>query len=328
MPPTFKPKYPVQSYLTIYMERSNPFEWSYSLGRGKKFPFGTNAYLTFQNTYTQVLAVWEADASTGDLLFFAEAADADAIPDGTAWKLTVDLNDGNSPRVFAQGNVIRVEAPFPDDPSQSNEFDNVQYGYSFGSPGLIVDPAWRILNGHPRVYDNSGASLPNAVAAGSLQGGDLAIFDDVAMLYYAPLNNDPVRLTYNVVRGQAVIGGEAWIVICSNYDMTNSAAIYHRQGIGQDVSGIATGTGPVTYQVRKQIAHATTSLDNYTAEYNPSSNTFNLYMGNSTTPLVSWEDTTEVVNHGLGERYVGFAFKSAFLSPGIEVSDWIISDSV
>lgn len=326
-----KPNYPVKSNCPLEFNRDNPFEWTYS--QGKAFPFGTDAFLTFKNSYGQTLDSWESDIVDGDLHFFAEAAPANLIPSGTAWTLTVDLNDGNSPRLFAQGNVYRAEAPFPNAASATPTVQPVQYSYSFGTPGFVYDPAWRIMSGHPQVYDNSSLTLPNGVAAGSLLGGDLSVFDQVSMLYYAPLNTDSVRLTYNVVKGlggiSGALGGETWVVVSSSYDMSNSAAIYHKQFLGSgDTVGIATGTGPTAFATRQSVAHTTSSLDNFTAEYNPSSNVFSVYVGTNTTPLVSWHDTTHIVDHGPGERYIGFAFKSALLGPGVEVSDWFASDNL
>jgi hypothetical protein len=310
---------------TIDLQRGNAFRYTYSLGGINQFPSGSEAYLEIRNTYGQLLGHWDGEISGGSAKFAESAATADAIPAGSNFVLMISFA-GDDPQQVLWGNVIRSQSPWPDAPPVSTKFSGVAYEYSFGTPGFVVDEAWRIMNGNPRVYNNSSASLPNAVAAGSLLSGDLALFDDVAMLWFAPLANDPVRLTYNVVKGPASAAGDAWVVICSNYDMTNSVAIHHTSGSSPKVA-IATGTGPVTFTDRQSVAHTTSSLDNFTAEYNPASNLFSVYIGTNTTPLVSWPDTTHVVQHGEGERYVGFAFKSGALFPGIEISDWYISDT-
>lgn len=326
---TWQPSTRVESNRVLELNRGNPFRYIYRLPGLQTFPADTTAVLTLFNTYGQVLGVWAGTVDGGKVSFFQPADVVDKIPAGTSWVLSTTSAGAPDVTVLMQGSVIRAEAPFPDAPGQTSQFEALQYSYNFGTPGALVDPAWRIMAGKPVIYDNSSQGLPNAVAAGSLLNGNLTFFDQVTMMYFAPLNDDPVRLTYNVVKGGGTAGGEAWIVICSSYDMDNSAAIYHRQWFGSgDTVGIATGTDPKTFATRASVAHTTNNLDNFTAEYNPSSNTFSVYVGTSQTPLVSWVDTTNIVRHGAGERYVGFSFKSAALAPGVEVSDWIINDSV
>lgn len=324
------PEVRVESNRVLELNRSNPAVWTYTLPGNRQFPTGTVAALTLKNTFGQVVGTWVGTVAGGSVAFDQSGQQAlvDAIPRGTSWTLIASYG-GTSPRMLAQGTVVRNEAPFPDAPPQSSLFNGVQYQYSFGTPGFVFDPSWRILNGSPTVYDNSGASLPNAVAAGTLLTG-LVPWDDVAMLWFAPLNTDSVRLTYNTIRNGA---GACWVVLCSNYDMTNYAALYH-QGVflsgawQHDTVQIHTGSGPVTTVGRgSPVNYTTVSNQNYTAEFNPITNTYNLYVGTSLSPVVSWTDTTNVVDHGEGERYVGFAFKSDVLTPGIEVSDWIISDA-
>ncbi|MCA9915315.1 MAG: hypothetical protein KC496_18305, partial [Anaerolineae bacterium] len=191
----WEPAFPVQSNRVLELNRGNPVNWRYRLGKGEP----VDAFIEIRNTYGQLLATWSADSIEGSTATFVQTADdGDAIPAGSSWQLFCDV--GGESRVLAQGSVVRAEAPFPDAPAKSSEYDGVRYQYSFGTPGLLYDPAWRILTGQPRVYDNSGRSLPNAVAAGSPVGGDLSLFGSCAMLYFAPLNTDAVRLTYNTIR--------------------------------------------------------------------------------------------------------------------------------
>jgi hypothetical protein len=325
-----KPLYPVKSNCPLELNRDNPFEWIYSQGQGKTFAFGSDAFVTFKNTSGQTLDSWEADVVDGNLHFYTGAARANNIPNGTSWTLTVDLNDGNEPRLFMQGTVFRAEAPFPTIPSSTPQAQPLQFSYSFGTPGFVVDPAWRIITGNPQVYDDSSLTQPNAVAAGSVDG---STYPQVSMLYYSPLNTDAVRLTYNVVRGvggiAGAIGGETWVVISSSYDMSNSAAIYHKQFLGSgDTVGIATGSGVAAFTTRNSVSHTTSTVENFTAEYNASSNIYSVYLGTNTTPMVSWTDSGSIVHHGPGERYVGLSLKSSHAGPGVKISDWFSADKI
>lgn len=318
----WQPEVPVERNRVLELNRGNPAVWTYTLSSNQQFPAGTTAVLELKNTYGQAVGVWVGTVTGGIIRFDQLASIADAIPRGTSWTLTASYG-GTAPRQLAQGTVIRSEAPFPDAPANSTLFDAVQYSYSFGTPGFVVDTSWRILNGKPRVYDNSAAALPNAVAAGTLLTG--VPWDDVFMMFFAPVKTDAVRFTYNVIRQG---NGDAWIAICSNYDATNYACVHHKRTASGDTISIATGTGPVTITDRQVVTYSTSSLDNFTAEFNPSSNTYAVYLGTSLTPLVQWQDATNIVFHGEGERYVGLGFKSALLTPGVEVSDWIVQDNI
>lgn len=304
--------------------------WSYKLAGHEiaVFPDSSVAVMEFKNSFGQTVGSWTGSVVLGVVTFPGlTAADGDALTRGTTFTLTITDVDGRS-RQPLWGSVTRNEARYPDNPDNSTAFDGVVYDYAFNDAGFLVDPAFTIMNGHPRIYDNSLLSLPNAVAAGSLAGGDLTVFDDVAMLYYAPVKGDAVRLTYNTIRSGA---GQSWIAICSNYDMSNYAAFRHTgvflSGLWQhDTVDVVTGTGPVTIVSRvTPVNHNNLTNQNYTAEYNPASNTYSLYAGTSLTPLVSWVDSTNIVDHGDGEQYVGFGFKSDLLTPGVEVSDWTIA---
>jgi hypothetical protein len=315
---TFKPRYRVKSNQYLELQRGNPFDFVYAFDGAKQIPFGATGYLTFANTYGQTLDVWEGDASGGVIPFYAESVKADAIPDGASWTLTVDLNDGDEARLMLQGNVVRFEAPYPDAPTNPTPVaTGANYNYPFGTPGSMQDPAWRIFSGSPVIYDNSGRSFPNGVAA----GGN---FSPVGMLYYAPLNTDAVRFTYTLVPGGP---GDVHVIVGSNYDATNFATIHHHAG-GGDYVAIARGTGPTV--TSDQTAHVTHAMayETFTAEYNPASNTYAVYQGTNTAPLVTWPDTGKTVHHGEGARYVGLILASSGSAAGPQVANWYASDNI
>lgn len=320
----WQPTVGVENNRVLSLSRGNPAGWKYKLDKGAP----NDGYIEIRNSYGQLLATWQGEVDGQTILFEEEAASADAIPAGSSWQLFCDIDDVI--RVLAQGIVVRPEAPFPDAPPKSSEFDGVRYQYSFGTPGRLTDPAWRILSGAPTVYDNSFRSLPNGVAAGSLFGGTLSLFGSAAMLWFAPLRTDAVRLTYNTVRNFENSNGELWVVVCSDYDMSNWAGFYHKQvfGVGgwdNDTLQIVTGSGPTTFTNRATVQGDTANNSYYTAEFNPLTNTYTLWKG--TTQVLSWTDQTNVVDHGEGQRYVGFGFRAALLNSGVQVSDWLIGDA-
>ncbi|WP_141564279.1 LtfC-like domain-containing protein [Mycolicibacterium palauense] len=319
----WRPQVRVESNRSLELSRGNPLRYVYSLGRGKTFPYSTTAYLTVSNSYGQTLGVFSGVVNGGEISFYEPAEVTDKLPRGATWTLSTEY--GGEVTLRVQGIVIRNEAPFPDAPANSTEFEGVQYRYSFANVGPVHDPAWRIMDGTPTVYDNSGRSLPNGVAAG-------AFYKDVAMLYFAPLKSDAVRLTYNTIRGGANSNGYAWAVVCSNYDMTNWVGFYHKQvwGLGSwdnDRIGIITGTGPTEFSIRAEVEGDTSNNTNYTGVYNPLTDTYSLYKGTSLTPIVTWTDNTGLIDHGEGEQHVGFGFRSDLAAAGIQVSDWIIGDT-
>lgn len=317
-------------FSTITLSRGDFPSYSYALDRQERtlFPEGSIATLEFRNSYDQVLDAWIGYVESGTVTFDPTISSADALPRGTAWTLSIE-DDYGRPRQRRWGLIIRSEPTYPDAPPQSSEFDGVVYKYSFGTPGYVYDPAWRILHGRPRVWDNSLRELPNGVAAGGV------LFADAFMMYFAPLRTDTVRLTYNTIRPTDNSDGECWVVVCSNYDGTNWAGFRHRQvwGIGSwddDTIEIVTGDGTKStdFDTRETIQAETANNQNYTAEYNELTNTFSLYKGDATEPLISWPDETEVVEHGEGERYWGLAFQSDIASAGVQISDVRIGDSL
>lgn len=341
------PNVPVQSNLALELNRGNPCNYTFTLPGNQQFPTGTTAGLTLFNTYGQIVGAWAGTIAGGTITFLQPHSVTDLIPAGTSWTLTTVGQGATEPVMWAQGTVVRNEAPFPNQPPQNSGY-GVDYSYSFATAGALSDPSWNVLAGTPVVYNNSSLSLPNAVAAGSpiavMQNGDIlnilgstgAPWSKATMLYFAPLPGDPVSLTYNVVKGAAVAGGTTWVIVCSASDMNTCVAFVHTQfsSSGTPTVAIATGSGPTsggaytTFTPQATVNYTTASLDNFIATFNPTTNTYALTKFGSTTPLVSWPDSGNLIPHGAGHRYVGMSFQSGALAPGVEISDWFINTSV
>lgn len=339
------PSNPVLSNLVLELNRGNPCNYLYTLPGNQQFPTGTTSLLTLKDTSGNILGQWEGTISGGTINIVEPHAVTDLIPAGTSWTLATNTTPPGEPTLLAQGTVVRNEAPFPTQSPQNNLFNGVDYSYTFATAGMLSDPTWTILSGTPVVYNNSSLQLPNAVAAGALTAvlldgttvglNEALPWETASMLYYAPLPTDAVSLSYNVVKGLNIGGGETWIIVSSAYDMNTCVAFYHQQWIGgTNTVGIATGSGPTNgasataFDIQESVTYTTETLDNFIATYNPVTNTYALYVFGNTTPLVTWTDSGNLIPHGPGFRYVGFVFKSGLLAPGVEISDWIINQGV
>lgn len=337
--PIWAANVPVLSNRVLELNRGNPCQYTYTLPTGT-FPTGTTSALALFDTSGDVVGAWAGTVSGATISFVQPSSVTDLIPAGTSWTLTVTYPSAPNATMLVQGTVVRNEAPFPG-ASPTNVLEAVTYSYTFATPGILSDTAWNVLTGQPVVYDNSSVNLPNAVAAGApsvvwLDTGSVSVYDDdspwsqASMLYYAPLPSDPVSMSYNVVNGDGVLGGETWIVVCSAYDMSSGVAFFHQQfsSEGTPTVGIATMTGPTTFDVQESVNYTTNSNDNFIAQYDPATNTYALFLFGNTTPLVTWTDAANTVQHGPGYRYVGFSFESGLQAPGVEICNWNINPGV
>lgn len=337
--PIWAQNVPVLSNRVLELQRGNAAQYTYTLPNGT-FPTGTTSALAVFDTSGNVIGAWAGTVSGATISFVQPSSVTDKIPAGSSWTLTVTYPSAANATMLVQGTVVRNEAPFPGQ-SPTNILEAVDYSYTFATPGILSDAAWNILTGQPVVYNNSSVNLPNAVAAGApsvefLDTGSVSVLTDsspwsqASMLYYAPLPSDPVSMSYNVVNGQGVLGGETWIVVCSAYDMSSGVAFFHQQfsSTGTPTVGIATMTGPNTFDVQASVNYTTLSNDNFVAQYNPATNTYALFLFGDTTPLVTWTDSASAVPHGPGYRYVGFSFESGLQAPGVEICNWNINPGV
>lgn len=324
----------VDQRMAIDLTLNNRAGWVYRLhGVGTKFRPGATAALKLYNNSGTLIDTWTATVGSDlrSITIDQAATSADAIPAGTSWRLYVYEPGAYyvipQNRVVAQGIFTRTDPQYPD--FSGVALEEAAYSYSFSTPGYLYDPMWRIMQGEPRIYDNSERNLPNGVAAGSRYGGDPVKYGTAAIMWYAPLSGDTVSLSYRTIRNFDNSNGEAWVVICSNYDMTSWAGFYHRQQFAyvgawdQDELEIVTGTGPLEFTTRQTTRGDTANNSYYTAQYNFSTNTYKLFQGAQ--QLLTWTDTNNIVKHGPGNRYVGFGFRGAKLNAGVQVADWNIA---
>lgn len=313
--PLWRSDMPIARGVMVFARRSTT-QYTYRLDGNNTFPALTTATVKFYNTYGQEIASIPGVFNGNAVTFNAEPSVQEQIPHDSSFEVVVNYA-GVSPQSMLWGNVVRDEARYPNEPVESGLYDAAQYEYRFLAPGRIKDPSWRILNGAPTVWDNSSLNSPNAAAAGIL-------FDDAAMMWYAPMAGDSIKINYTLRNAGS---GKCTMGFCSNYDGTNWIGVTHEKGISNNFLKVEIGRGPVNMSTVQTTPHTLTGTQNYTATYNSQTNQVAVYKGVDLTPLTTpWEDTTHEVDHGPGERYFMFNWRASLLAPGPELVSFKIID--
>lgn len=313
----WKPEIPVKSFMPLELNRGNPVRYIYQLPGNQAFPVDAVVVLTLSDSAGVVLDAWTATVTGGKALFSETIATGASIPVGSEWAITATMGAAE-PQLLMQGNVIRVEPPVilaSIDPNAQLSFP-----YTFGTPGLLIDPVWNVLAGNPQVYDNSGASLPNAIASGGTG------FPDVTMIHNVTLNSDAPRLAYEIVPSG---DGDVWIVMASSADASTCSTIHHSKSGGTHTIGVeyfagSSGDHPL---VTRAVAH-----ESFVGGYDPISRSFFLYLSTDlSTPLFTLSDAvggSTGMPHDDAHRYFGLMIHSAGSAPGIEVAGLTVSDGI
>lgn len=299
------------------MWKPDPYEPPYLLAdAGLPWPSGSDAYTVFSDTSGGEIARIDADAVTADAItFLADPADVDVIPHGANFETFLDTDDG--PVKIRYGKVTRREVEYPDAPAVQQASIALNYTDTFPTLGLRTN--WKAVAGRTKVYDNTGASLPFGVSANA------ELFSaQSAIRWDAPLNTDTIK-SHVVLLNQGA--GRCQVIICADQRFTTGLAAEFDSSINKIHLGIVTGPTTMTYQT-SALSHTVTDLNDYYITYDLMSKVLAVYQGTSLTPLQTWTDSSDVVPHGPGYRYAGFAFDTGFLfSPGVEVAGWQAKDN-
>ncbi|QNN99374.1 minor tail protein [Gordonia Phage Sephiroth] len=111
--------------------------------------------------------------------------------------------------------------------------------------------------------------------------------------------------------GQGMTGG-AWLVVEDN---------------DSEYRGIRIMTGNYDNRVARASLPGTPVSGRYTLRYTPSDNTYRAYAGASTTePILSWVDSGNVVQHGIGRRWVGMVTRRAFTFASGRIDNFTAAD--
>lgn len=287
---------------------------------GSPWPTGTVSAV-FYDTAGVTLATLSGTVAPDAITFNQPPAVMDAIPAGA--KYEIFLTTGGSPYQIRYGTVLRREVTFPDSPANTTTFVPLQFADSF--PTLGLSSKWVGIAGSSQVHDNSGSSLPNGVSTATTLLGFLGAKS--AIRFYTPVNGDSVKVHVSLLNlGQ----GQTGIVLCANALMTSYLAVVFDHGPSTQQIHLAIGSGPntVTYQ-GSAVTHTVVNGNDYTIGYDDITKILSVYAGTNTTPLATFTDSSHVVPHGPGYRYLAMNWTSgALFSTGVEVSNWAVQDNV
>lgn len=143
------------------------------------------------------------------------------------------------------------------------------------------------------------------------------IFDNntAAAMYTQPLISDTVRVAFDVIADDEVVGG----AICASSGLGAGA------WLTVDDAGAYIQTG--SYSSRTTRATATGGSGFYILTYTASDNTFRAYRGSeSNPPIATWVDSSNVVPHGTGRRWVGVLAHRNFLDASGRLDNFTAGD--
>lgn len=300
---------------TIVLTRDGVLKYSYTLPPGMTFPGGATSELIFTDRaggvydgspYPGTLSV---DSRTMSWLLDPDYVDH--VPRDSNFEVFVTF-DSHTTKV-RYGRVIRREVSYPLNPL-AVEAPPLMYEDDLQRDQ--VGPRW--IAKHGRVAMHAPAGTPD-YAMGVRNAIDLlgigpTLWEDAAVLWYAPTQSDTIEWSVGVCDGG---DGDFIAVVCSDYSMTEFLGVRFHDGNGSgDSIQVVTGTAWDSLTSRgSSYSHIVPDNGNiYKIRYDLPTGKISVYIGAGTTPVVEWTDT--VVGHGPGHRYFGGIWNGSFADPG------------
>lgn len=290
----------------------------------ENWPVGTTARIEVTDRSGADLATFNTTPVGNTIRFVVDPADLAELPDGANFEMFVTIHDDELDEDLTYkvryGRVVRREVTFPANPVNSSVYNAALYTDSVGLRDTL-GPFWVQKANKTVMHDNTIFSKPFGM------GNDFFFFDKSATHWYAPLRSDSVKVQVSIMK---VGGGQVVVALCSNYGMTDWIGVLFdcTANTVRPVTGSIGGPTEWTNQSTTVSQVVTDTPDTYTVWYDFPTNTIRLFHGSSLTPLFTWEDLTNVVAHGEGNRYTGLIYRGSLLSAGPQVSYWSAKDDL
>ncbi len=282
------------------------------------FPSETMATVVVTDRAGAEITTLYGEIINGHATWLVQPDELEAVDHGANFEVFIETADGPTKVQF--GRVVRREPRYPLNPVNNDLYTSVSFEDDMQR--AIVGPHWVQKSSKVALFDNSGAGDPYAMAVNT------QFFASAAVLYYAPMRSDTVKVTVGLLKPGA---GKTAIAVCSNSSMTSWLGVQFESGISNNKIHTVQGTGPITWtEVGSPINHTVAAHDGpsniYTITYSDASNTLAVYQGSGLTPLLEWVDTGNIAPHGAGYRYTGMVWNASLLSTGIQVYYWKAKD--
>lgn len=289
----------------------------WSLPTGQSFPSDATGKITLTDraggVYDEFEGEISADARHIDWLVQPELLSE--VPSGANFETFITYDD-NIHKV-QYGRVVRREVAFPLNPVN---IPTPPYMFEDDMQRSHVGPRWVSKYGRVAMHDSNedgvyGMGARNNV---SLFGANLTMWEKASVLWYAPMNGDTVEITVRMCDGG---DGSTTIVLCSDYAMKKFMGVnFNDPESGTDTIRVVTSVNGMDNLVIQgsSVNHVVPAAPGnlYTLRYSIASNTLQCFINDDTTPTLSWTDTSNIIPHGLGRRYVGGIWKAGFVNPG------------
>jgi hypothetical protein len=317
---------PRSATIVLSSNSITPYE-IYSAAYGIEWPVGAEAHTVFYNTDRAVLADVTADdvsAATIRYLFRPDGTESvNDVPAGARFESFIETDDG--PLKLRYGVVQRAEARFATRPDVILEPGPREFTDTFVRQELGF--RWEPVYGSCKIYVNNPIQkTPIGVGPDT----NKLLGKPGAIRYYKGLAGDSAELTITINMPAAIgaSNGKSRAIVCGDQNMTSGLAIEVDSIADQIHMARVTGQDQFTY-VGSAASDTLVDGASYTMRYNNLNDTLAIYKGASLSPMVSpWVDTSHVVAHGKGYRYLLAAFHPTILETGPLISGWAAKDTV